>query len=48
MILSTGSPLARRLLADWAKVLPNFVRIAPKSVVAAEAAADDLRLAQPA
>jgi len=47
-VTATRSPLARRLLADWAKALSRFVRIAPKSVVAAEAADAEVRLAQPA
>ncbi|MGH7025762.1 glutamate synthase large subunit [Brevundimonas sp.] len=32
---STGSPLARRLLADWSKALPQFARIAPLTTLAA-------------
>ncbi|MNR49484.1 Ferredoxin-dependent glutamate synthase 2 [compost metagenome] len=45
---ATASPLAARILADWAKFAPRFVRIVPKTVLAAEAANTDVRLAQPA
>jgi glutamate synthase (NADPH/NADH) large chain len=45
---ATASPLAQRILADWPKYAPRFVRIAPKTVLAAEAAETDVRLAQPA
>ncbi|SPU46500.1 Glutamate synthase [NADPH] large chain precursor [Brevundimonas diminuta] len=45
---ATASPLARRILSDWSAFAPRFVRIAPKTVLAAEAANTDVRLAQPA
>ncbi|MNT09249.1 Glutamate synthase [NADPH] large chain [compost metagenome] len=45
---ATASPLAKRVLADWTKFAPRFVRIAPRTVLAAEAAETDVRLAQPA
>lgn len=45
---ATASPLARRILSDWPTFAPRFVRIAPKTVLAAETADTDVRLAQPA
>ncbi len=45
---ATASPLARRILSDWSAFAPRFVRIAPKTVLAAEAANTGVRLAQPA
>jgi glutamate synthase (NADPH/NADH) large chain len=45
---ATASPLARRILADWSTFAPRFVRIVPKTVLAAEALNTDVRLAQPA
>ncbi|MNT56762.1 Glutamate synthase [NADPH] large chain [compost metagenome] len=45
---ATASPLAQRILSDWSTFAPRFVRIAPKTVLAAEAADTDVRLAQPA
>ncbi len=45
---ATASPLAKRILTDWSTFAPRFVRIAPKTVLAAEAANTDVRLAQPA
>ncbi|MNW15462.1 Glutamate synthase [NADPH] large chain [compost metagenome] len=45
---ATASPLAGRILADWATYAPRFVRIVPKTVLAAEALNTDVRLAQPA
>ena len=45
---ATASPLARRILSDWSAFAPRFVRIAPKTVLAAEATDPDVRLSQPA
>jgi len=43
---ATGSPLARRILACWSTYASRFVRIAPKTVLTAERAIVDVRLAE--
>ncbi|MGA0544475.1 glutamate synthase large subunit [Brevundimonas sp. VNH65] len=47
---ATGSPLARRLLSNWAEASARFVRITPSTVARAEAAerSDAQALAEPA
>ena len=47
---ATGSPLARRLVSNWADSLTRFVRIAPSTVARAEAVEREgaLALAEPA